>query len=75
METVNEILQACILSSALIVGSLTLLHSEKPKLHSFGLSECNRVKKIYCCNEVFSILLLELSAMLLFSVACSQYDA
>ena len=42
---------------------------------SFGLSECNRVKIFYCCNEVFSILLLELSAMLLFSVACSQYDA
>ena len=24
--------------------SLTLLHSEWPKLHSFGHSECNRVK-------------------------------
>ena len=25
--------------------TLTLLHSERPKLHSFGHSECNRVKK------------------------------
>ena len=26
---------------------LTLLHSERPKLYDFGLSECNRVKQIY----------------------------
>ena len=26
------------------VFTLTLLHSERPKLYSFGLSECNRVK-------------------------------
>ena len=25
---------------------LTLLHSERPKLYTFGLSECNRVKQI-----------------------------
>ena len=24
---------------------ITLLHSERPKLHTLGLSECNRVKK------------------------------
>ena len=27
------------------VSSLTLLHSERSILHSFGLSECNRVKR------------------------------
>ena len=36
----------CLLGSAPLteLSLLTLLHSEQPKLHSFGCSECNRVK-------------------------------
>ena len=51
MAVHGDIKQCCEECGTACPGSLTLLHSERPKLYTivynFGLSECNRVKK-YC---------------------------
>ena len=41
---VQTVMSLCRQLTNRLVWSLTLLHSEQPKLHSFGCSESNRVK-------------------------------
>ena len=37
------------------VCTLTLLHSERPKLCNFGLSECSRVKTMVTSNNIIAL--------------------